>query len=99
MLPGPFRRSIRRLICDLFDEGASASAIARYLGTTRDRVRQVLLRNGTAVTDTIYVDEVGSSNTGKTVNFGNGFHFPAGGYVDVDSNVTSVIVSYDEVLV
>ena len=56
----------------------------------------VTLRNGTAVTDTIHVRESGNANSGRTISFAPGFHFPAGCYVDVDANVTSVIVCYDE---
>lgn len=59
----------------------------------------VSLRNGTAVTDTIYVTETGTANKGIDFNFGEGYHFPAGCFVDVDVNTTSVLVSFDEALV
>ena len=59
----------------------------------------VNLRNGTLVTDTIYIAETGTASKGITFNYNEGFFFPAGCYVDVDANTTSVIVSYDECIV
>ena len=57
----------------------------------------VSLRNGTTASDTIYVTETGTASTGKTVLFGNGgLLFPAGCFVDVDTNTTSVAVSFSQ---
>lgn len=56
----------------------------------------VSLRNGSSASDTIYVTETGTVSTGKTINFGTqGFAFPSGCFVDVDTNTTSVLVSYN----
>lgn len=55
----------------------------------------VSLRNGTSASGTVYVTETGTANTGKTVYFGDsGVVFPAGCFVDVDGNTTSVAVTY-----
>lgn len=55
----------------------------------------VILRNGTSASGTAYAQETGTINTGKTVYFGDsGIVFPAGCFVDVDANVTSVAVTY-----
>lgn len=57
----------------------------------------VKLRNGTAVTSTIYVQQTAPTvSTGNTFVYEDGFFFPAGCYVDVDANVTSVLLSYKE---
>lgn len=55
----------------------------------------VSLRNGTAATATAYATETGTANTGKTIVYGEqGLAFPAGCFVDVDVNTTSVLVTY-----
>lgn len=57
----------------------------------------VNLRNGTLVTDTIYIKETGTVSTGKTFDYGmKGHLFPAGLYVDVDANTTSVAVQFGQ---
>lgn len=56
----------------------------------------VSLRNGTAAGSTAYVTETGTISTGKTILFGTqGMMFPAGCFVDVDGNTTSVLVTYN----
>lgn len=56
----------------------------------------VSLKNGTAAGSTNYVTETGTISTGRTIPFGvAGFVFPAGCFVDVDVNTTSVLVSFN----
>ena len=58
---------------------------------------QLVLRNGAAATDDIWVREVGVANTGKTVEYGpHGILFPNGCFYDDDSNFTSVTFQYAE---
>lgn len=58
----------------------------------------VSLRNGTSGSATIYITETGTVSTGKTFDYGEGFFFPAGCYVSIDGNTTSVLVSADDLL-
>jgi hypothetical protein len=45
---------------------------------------------------TTYLTETGTASTGKTITYGEGgIVFPAGLYVDVDANTTSVAVTYN----
>jgi len=58
---------------------------------------QLVLRNGSADTDDIWVREVGVIDTGKTVEYGpHGILFPNGCFYDDDSNFTSVTFQYAE---
>jgi hypothetical protein len=58
---------------------------------------QLVLRNGTADSDAIWVREVGTVSTGKTVTYGStGFLFPEGLFYDDDSNFTSVVFQFTE---
>lgn len=58
---------------------------------------QLVLRNGTAAGDDIWVREVGTANTGKTVTYGQeGILFPNGCFYDDDSNFTSVTIQYTQ---
>ena len=55
----------------------------------------VILRTGIAVGGAIWVQETGTTSTGKTFDYENtGFLFPNGCFVDVDANVTSVLVQF-----
>lgn len=57
----------------------------------------VSLRNGTSTGGTAWVTETGTVSTGKTFYYGNpGLLFPSGCFVDVDTNTTSVAVSYSQ---
>ena len=56
----------------------------------------VQLRNGTADTDTIYVQETGIANTGATFNYAGGIRFPAGCFLDEATAPTSTLVNYTE---
>lgn len=62
--------------------GGTASVLAVY--------------NGTGTNGTQLLSLTGTLSTGATFNFAGGFRFSAGCYLDVDSNVTSVSVSYTE---
>lgn len=54
----------------------------------------VSLRNGQTVAGTIWITETGTASTGKTFDYGvQGHYFPAGVFVDVDTNTTSVLIS------
>lgn len=54
----------------------------------------VSLRNGQTVGGTIWITETGTTSTGKTFDYGiNGHFFPAGVFVDVDTNTTSVLIA------
>jgi len=60
---------------------------------------QLVLRNGTADTDAIWVREVGTVSTGKTVTYGQeGLLFPNGLFYDDDSNFTGVTFQFNEEL-
>lgn len=54
---------------------------------------ELVLRNGTSASGTIYVKRDGIAN--KTVNFEwvHGFYFPDGCFFDKDTNVTSVVIN------
>lgn len=55
----------------------------------------VSLRSGTAVSGTIQIQETGTVSAGKTFDYGmHGQFFPTGCFVDVDTNTTSVLISY-----
>jgi len=55
----------------------------------------VSLRSGAVVGGTIWVTETGTASTGKTFSYGTqGILFPNGCFVDVDTNTTSVAVTY-----
>ena len=58
----------------------------------------VSLRDGTSGSATIYIAETGTVSTGKSFIYKEGRFFPDGGFVSIDANVTSVLVSYDEYL-
>ena len=94
----------------LFNAGSSIKTADGVLGTsgavTRVYSMHILsggsagvvnLRAGTLVTDTIWIQETGTASTGKTFVYGEkGNHFSGGVYVDVDANVTSVVISYSQ---
>jgi hypothetical protein len=54
----------------------------------------VNLRNGTVVGDPIWVQEVGTVSQGVSFSFNEGLLLPAGCFVDIDANVTSVAVTF-----
>jgi hypothetical protein len=54
----------------------------------------LVLRNGTTATDTIYIQEPGTVSTGTSQDYHGGFLFPDGCFFDKDTNVASVVVSY-----
>lgn len=57
----------------------------------------ILLRNGTSTAGTAYIREDGVISSGKTVSYGQtGVLFPAGCFLDVDTNVASGVVSYSQ---
>ena len=56
-------------------------------GTARDLV----LRNGTADTDTAYTTEPGTISKTKTINFEQGLRFPSGCFLDIGDVVSAVI--------
>jgi len=55
------------------------------------------LRNGSTASGTVWVTETGTTSRGKTVSFGTqGILFPAGCFVDFDTNTASVLVTYSK---
>lgn len=57
----------------------------------------IVLRNGTTTSGTIYIQHDGTTSKGTTDRFGTyGMTFPAGCFVDVDANTTSVLVTYSQ---
>ena len=57
----------------------------------------VALRDGATVSGTIYVQETGTTSTGKTFIYGKyGMLFPDGCFCDVDANTTSVAIAYEQ---
>lgn len=55
----------------------------------------VSLKSGSAVGGTAWITETGTTSTGKTFSYGTqGVLFPNGCFVDVDTNTTSVAVTY-----
>lgn len=60
---------------------------------------QLVLRNGTADTNDIWVREVGTVSTGKTVTYGQmGILFSDGLFYDDDSNFTTVTFEFSDEL-
>ena len=60
---------------------------------------QLELANGTTDAAPIWIREVGTASTGKTVTYGEeGILFPLGCFYDDDSNFTSVTIQYAEEL-
>lgn len=59
---------------------------------------ELVLRNGTADTGTLYFQEDGTaaSHT-KIYNFGEGFVFPNGCYFDKDTNTDAVVVNFEDI--
>lgn len=55
----------------------------------------VALRNGQSVSGTVWIQETGTANTGKTFTYGEyGALFPNGCFVDVDANIVSCQVVF-----
>lgn len=54
------------------------------------------VHNGTSASGTQILSLTGTASTGATFNFAGGARFPAGCYLNVDANVTSVTVGYTE---
>lgn len=60
---------------------------------------QLVLRNGTSDSSAIWVREVGTVSTGKTVHYGAmGILFPLGLFYDDDSNFTGVTFEFSDEL-
>lgn len=56
-----------------------------------------ILRNGTTTGGTAYVQETGTTSTGKSFEYGRyGFLFPDGCFCDIDANVTSALVEFSK---
>lgn len=79
--------------------GVSGSPVRVFaLNFTSDGTAGILiLRNGTSTGGTVYVTENGVVSSGKTVIYGpQGVWFPGGCFLDVDSHVTSGVVTYTQ---
>lgn len=55
---------------------------------------QVILRNGTAGTDTARVQVDGTTSLGTQAEWTGGVLFPAGCFADINANTTSVAVNF-----
>lgn len=53
-----------------------------------------ILHNGTSTGGTTYIKETGTVARSITFEYHRGFLFPAGCFVEIDANITSVIVEY-----
>lgn len=74
--------------------GAPVRVFAIHILSAGGGAGVVKLLNGTSGSGTLYIQETGTTNDGKTFIYGPaGYFFPAGCYVDIDSNTTSVAVS------
>jgi hypothetical protein len=59
---------------------------------------ELVLRNGTSAAGTVYVQQDGAAAAKTTtLNFRDGLVFPGGCFFDKDTNVSSVVVSYEQV--
>lgn len=57
----------------------------------------IILKNGTSASGTAFVQENGVISSGKTVTYGTtGVLFPAGCFLDLDTNVSSGVVSFSQ---
>lgn len=57
----------------------------------------VTFYDGTSTSDTKLFEDEGTSNKWKNVNYDVGRRYPNGIYLDIDTNVTSVVVWYNRV--
>ena len=58
---------------------------------------QLVLRNGIVDTAAIYIREVGTASTGKTVTYGEqGMLFPNGCFYDQDANILGLTIEFEE---
>lgn len=67
--------------------------IAWLSGTTAGYVN---LYNGTGTSGNLYYKLDGTASKTKVENFTNGLWFPSGCFLDVDANVTSVVIDYGQ---
>ena len=57
---------------------------------------ELVLRNGTAATDTVYVKKNGVTvSDTDTFNWARGILFPAGCFFDKDTNTVAVVVTFE----
>jgi hypothetical protein len=56
----------------------------------------LVLRNGAADTATVYVTRTGVINSSVTVSWPEGLTFPDGCFFDKGTNVTSVVVEFEQ---
>ena len=79
--------------------GKSGSPITVYglnIVSTGGGGSVVSLLNGTTSGGTTYISENGTTSKGVTFNYSEGFYFPAGLYVTVDANLSTALISYDQ---
>lgn len=55
----------------------------------------IVLRNGTAATDNIQLDQPGTASDTKTFNWANGLLFTAGCFYDHDANNTAAYITWE----
>lgn len=74
--------------------GQAVRVFAIHILSSGGGAAVVSLKNGTAGTATAYITETGTTSVGVTFTYNTqGVLFPAGCFVDVDANTTSVTVT------
>lgn len=58
---------------------------------------EIVLRNGSSASGTVYVQQDGTASKTVTLNFIGGLYFPGGCFFDIDTNITAIVVSYEQV--
>lgn len=58
----------------------------------------VLVKNGTSTAGTAYDQITGTADQAVVINYEAGLVLPDGGYIDVDTNTSYVVVNYETVL-
>lgn len=56
---------------------------------------ELVLRNGTSASGTVYVQQNGTASKTATLNFAGGLRFPGGCFFDKDANVTAALVEFE----
>lgn len=61
-------------------------------------VGELVLRNGTSASDTVYVKKNGVTvSDTDTYNWEGGIVFPNGCFFDIDTNTVAVVVTYEDI--
>ena len=69
------------------------TGISILSGGTASVASSVTIRNGTTASDTIWIEETGTGDTSKSIDYGSGVLLTSGCFISTDANTTSVVVS------